>query len=439
MSIPKTIKNHMDKKDDESYINSGDIIEIKIKEKGFNKYDINKLVKDNDEEIKTLKNKYDNLIMQKDKEILENNYQMNKIKNDNNTKINLYEDELIKLYELFSNIFNHCKINFFPFFNQKSNIVSLYKKKEELEIFLELTEKEINAYNFPFIFKALNERKKYSKNYTKNIYKEKIALETKNNIINRNRIKTIEDSKDIVLNFEDIPYPTLQQINNFIDTKRLTNSLIYNQNEFESLSKNVLFQIYDNLIKYINQLETYIKKYTEKIEKSKIIDKNEDINKKIEIYKDKIKKLGILLENEVQRNTKNIVMISSQKKMIEQLQKENALSKNILKFKNNIPSHKMSLSKSKDKYPIIVQDQCKTIKINENNILNYKKSSFHVARRNNTENNYSSNIQPTSGTSGYSSYVKTLAPTLDNNNNYSQNKTRRRPFSSKQNKVKNKI
>ena len=439
MSIPKAIKNHMDKKDDESSISSGDIIEIKYRKKGVNKYDLIKLAKDNDEEIKTLNNKYENLINQKDKEILENNYQMNKIKSDNNTKIKLYEDELIKLYNLFNNIFNYTNNKFFPFFNQKSNIVSLYKKKEELETFLEITEKEINAYNFPFIFKALNERKKYSKNSSKNPYKEKIDLEIKNNIVNKNRIKEVEDSKNVVLNFEDFPYPTLQQINNFINTRIANKTYIYTQNEFESLSKSKLFVIYDNIIKYINQLETYIKKYTEKIEKSKIIDKKEEINKKIENLKEKVKKLEIMLDKEVQNNTKNMVVISSQKKLIEQLQRENTMSKNILKYKNDISSYKMSLSKSKDKYPIIVHDQCNTINENENNILNYKKSSFHIKRRNNTENNYSSNIQPTNGTSGYSSYVKTLAPTIDNYNNFSQNKIKRRPFSSKPNKVKNKI
>ena len=47
MSIPKTIKNHIDKKDDESSIKSDEIIKIKDKKKGINKNDLMQLVKDN--------------------------------------------------------------------------------------------------------------------------------------------------------------------------------------------------------------------------------------------------------------------------------------------------------------------------------------------------------------------------------------------------------
>ena len=136
-----------------------------------------------------------------------------------------------------------------------------------------------------------------------------------------------------------------------------------------------------------------------------------------------------------------MVVIGKQNKIIEKLKNENVMSKNILKYKNDYSSHKISLTKSKDKYPVLIQEKCKTISNNENNILNYKKSSFHVKWRNNTENNYPSNIQPTNGTSGYSSYIKTATPTLDNNiSNYlNKNQTKRRPFSSKQNNVKNQI
>ena len=98
------------------------------------------------------------------------------------------------------------------------------------------------------------------------------------------------------------------------------------------------------------------------------------------------------------------------------------------------------MHKSKDKYPILAHGQSNTISKNENNFKNYTKNSSIVKLRNNTENNYPSNYQPTNVTSGYSSYIKTYAPSLDiNNNNYSKTKTKRRPFSSKQHKIKKEI
>jgi hypothetical protein len=287
----------------------------------------------------------------------------------------------------------------------------------------------------------LNENKKYSKFSPKNIMNEKIIIDTKANIINKNKINIVEEEKDFVLNFDNIPPPTLQQITKLINSRNNNNSFLYSPNELENMSKQRLIKVHNNVNKYVQELENYIKKYSEEIENDKKNDKTDENRKKFEKLSEKIKKLSILLEKEVEKNNKNMVVIGTQNKIIEKLKNENAMSKNILKYKNDYSSHKISLSKSKDKYPVLIQEQSKTISNNENNILNYKKSSFHVKWRNNTENNYSSNIQPTNGTSGYSSYIKTITPTLDNNtSNYiNKNHTKRRPFSSKQNKIKNQI
>ena len=435
-SIPKTIKNHIDKKDNESSIDSNEIIIIKDKKLKVNKNDLIQLAKDNNEEIKSLELKYDNLIKQKDKEIFENNYQINKIIKDNKTKLNLYDDELLKLYELFMTLINYFKNNFVVFFNEKSSLVSLLRKKEELELFIENIQKEINAYNFPFIFKALNSKNIFSLN--NNNLKEKLLNNTKKKLIINNRINNpIEDKKDISLNFEDITkYTTLQQINNFINTKKINNNL-YDQTQLEQMSKDELIQIYNNINKYINDLEKLIKNYNKEKDQYNLKNKKEENSKKMQMYEEKIKKLNILLDNEVQKNVQNMVIISSHKKMIEKLQRE-SITKNILKYKNDYSSQKISLTKSKDKYPILVHEKNNTI--NENNFINYKKSSFQVKWRNKTENNYQTNYQPTNGTSGYSSLSKTYAITIDNStNNKSKNKVKKRAFSSKGNKIKNDI
>ena len=164
------------------------------------------------------------------------------------------------------------------------------------------------------------------------------------------------------------------------------------------------------------------------------MDKDEEIKNKYEDCKQKLKKLTSLLDKEVQKNNKNMVIINTQNKIIDKLQKENILSNNILKYKNDNSSYKMSLTKSRDKYPLLAYDNLIVHNNHQTNLMNYKKSSSQIKCRNNTENNYISNYQPTSGTSGYSSYAKTI---VDNtNNSHSKTALKKRPFSSYQKKVK---
>ena len=442
MSLPKAIKNHIDNKDNESSVSDDEIISIQKKKKKIDKNDLIQLSKDNSEEIKNLKLKYDNLIMQKDKEILENNYQINKIIKENNDRINLYEEELMKLYELFRNVINYTYKNFLSILNEKNNLITILSKKEEFENYLKNSEKQINAYNYPFIFKALNTINKKNTYLHKNNKSEKIIFKSQKKLINKNDINYTKEMEEIALNFEDITSPTMKQIKDFIISNNSNNNFIIKKNELEKTSKDRLILIYNNTIKYTQQLENYIKKYSESKEKSN--NQSEENKKIIHNYIEKIKNLNILLDKEVQKNNKNMVIISSLNKMIEKLQKESIISKNILKYKNDNSVHKISLTKSKDKYqyPLIVHDQCHTISNNDNNFINYKKSSLQVKWRNNTETNYPSNpstYHPTNGTSGYSSFTKTFAPTLDSNNTTNKFKNKKRPFSSFQNRIKKKV
>ena len=129
------------------------------------------------------------------------------------------------------------------------------------------------------------------------------------------------------------------------------------------------------------------------------------------------------------------------------MQKENIISKNILRYKNDYSFNKTSLTKSKDKIPIFLKEQSNTISTNENYYLNYKKASLQFKRRNNTENNYPSAYRPTNGSSRCSSSYKTINPSVNNTNNNTNNNsatynhfnTKKRPYSSFHNKNKNNI
>jgi hypothetical protein len=440
MSLPKVIKNHLDNKDNESSISSHDIISIKKRNKGIDKSDLIQLARFNNEEIKSLKSKYDNLIMQKDKEIVNNNYQINKIIKDNNEKIKLYEEELMKFYELFKNIINYSKNDFISIITEKNNMVTILKKKEEYQNFLKICENQMNAFNYPFLFRVLNSKNKYPATISKNILEEQLKSKNPNNLINPKEIDYAKEMEVTVINFEDLPSLTIKQIKDFIDKKNQKNNFTMDKKDCEKVSKNTLINIYSNTLRYINELENYVKKYDEaKDNLNDKINKNKELLQK---YVEKIKNLNVLLDKEIQKNNKNAVVINSLNKMIEKMQKENIISKNILRYKNDNSLNKTSLTKSKDKYPLLINDQYNTISNNENYYLNYKKASLQFKLRNNTENNYPSTYHPTNVTSGSSSYNKISSPNINNTNNNTNNnafnkfKTKKRPNSSFQTKNK---
>lgn len=431
MSIPKVIKNHMHNKDNMS-ISSEEIIKVIKKKKEVDEEDLAMLQRDNNEEIRIIKSKYKNLIMQKEKEIKDNNYQINKLTKDYKTVFSNFEDEIIKLYELFMNLIDYCHKNFLSAFNNKNNIVTLNNKKEEFELYIEDCKKKINGYNYPIFFKALNNKNKLIPTLKiDEIKNKKIGYNSQKNMLHKNNNMNIKElMKEKVLNFEDLSPLTMKQIQNFINSKSYIMNIQYTEDQLQKMAKENLIKNYISITKYICELENYIKRYNEKYD-SHSMRKNEEINNKITDYNQKIKKLTTLLDKEVQKNNNNMVVINTQNKIIEKLQKENMLSNNILKYKNNNSSYKMSLSKSRDKYPLLAHDNL-IFNNQQSNLINYKKSSSQIKCRNNTENNYVSNYQPTSGTSGYSSYAKTI---VDNNNN-SKTIIKKRPFSSYQKKVK---
>ena len=435
MSIPKVIKNHMNKEN--MSISSEEIIKVMKKKKEVDEEDLAMLQRDNNEEIRIIKSKYKNLLMQKDKEIKDNNYQINKLTKDYKTVFSNFEDEIIKLYELFMNLIDYCHRNFLAAFNHKNNIVTLNNKKEDFELYIEECKKQINGYNYPIFFKALNNKNKLVPTLkVDEVKKKKIGYNSQKNILHKNKDINIKEIMDeAVLNFEDSPPVTMKQINHFINSKSNIMNIQYTENQLEKMAKENLIKNYMIINKYICELENYIKKYNEKYD-SHSINKNEEIKNKFEDYNQKIKKLSTLLEKEVQKNNKNMVIINTQNKIIDKLQKENVLSSNILKYKNDNSSYKMSLSKSRDKYPLLAHDNLIVNNKHQSNLINYKKSSSQIKCRNNTENNYVSNYQPTSGTSGYSSYAKTIVENSNNNISNSKSTLKKRPFSSYQKKIK---
>ena len=366
LSIPKVIKNKINIKEienKENADNEDEIIEIKKETKKPEKNEYLKIIQKCKEENDKLIFKYENLLSQIQKQLEEKEYQINQIIQDNKLKYNSFKTELNKLFDTFTNLINSYR---------KNKNVYLFEKA------IENTKEELDEYNYPNIFKLISteiRKKIISLKAKEEIKKEnnqdKNDNDNKNNSINFNKL-TKEKIKDTVLNFDNDSKLTtnISQINNFINSKKKI-LFTYNKNQLEQLSKEILIKNYLEIITYIKTLEDYFECYKESQENIKAKNINDTI---ISEYEEKIKTLTTKLDNECQKNNNNLIVINSQKKIIEQFNYKNIL--NINKTKLN------------DKYPLVSSNKyCPTISGNKYKDNIFLKSKNYSQMRNSTEKN----------------------------------------------------
>ena len=366
LSIPKVIKNKINIKETENKENADnndEIIEIKKETKKPEKNEYLKIIQKCKEENDKLIFKYENLLSQIQKQLEEKEYQINQIIQDNKLKYNSFKTELNKLFDTFTNLINSYR---------KNKNVYLFEKA------IENTKEELDEYNYPNIFKLISteiRKKIISLKAKEEIKKEnnqdKNDNDNKNNSINFNKL-TKEKIKDTVLNFDNDSKLTtnISQINNFINSKKKI-LFTYNKNQLEQLSKEILIKNYLEIITYIKTLEDYFECYKESQENIKAKNINDTI---ISEYEEKIKTLTTKLDNECQKNNNNLIVINSQKKIIEQFNYKNIL--NINKTKLN------------DKYPLVSSNKyCPTISGNKYKDNIFLKSKNYSQMRNSTEKN----------------------------------------------------
>ena len=366
LSIPKVIKNKINMKEienKENADNDDEIIEIKKETKKPEKNEYLKIIQKCKEENDKLIFKYENLLSQIQKQLEEKEYQINQIIQDNKLKYNSFKSELNKLFDTFANLINSYR---------KNKNVYLFEKA------IENTKEELDEYNYPNIFKLISteiRKKIISLKAKEEIKKEnnqdKNDNDNKNNSINFNKL-TKEKIKDTVLNFDNDSKLTtnISQINNFINSKKKI-LFTYNKNQLEQLSKEILIKNYLEIITYIKTLEDYFERYKESQENIKAKNINDTI---ISEYEEKIKTLTTKLDNECQKNNNNLIVINSQKKIIEQFNYKNIL--NINKTKLN------------DKYPLVSSNKyCPTISGNKYKDNIFLKSKNYSQMRNSTEKN----------------------------------------------------
>ena len=366
LSIPKVIKNKINMKEienKENADNEDEIIKIKKETKKPEKNEYLKIIQKCKEENDKLIFKYENLLSQIQKQLEEKEYQINQIIQDNKLKYNSFKTELNKLFDTFANLINSYR---------KNKNIYLFEKA------IENTKEELDEYNYPNIFKLIStdiRKKIISLKAKEEIKKEnnqdKNDNDKKKNISNNIKL-TKEKIKDTILNLDNDSKLTtnISQINNFINSKKKI-LFTYNKNQLEQLSKEILIKNYLEIITYIKTLEDYFECYKESQENIKAKNINDTI---ISEYEEKIKTLTTKLDNECQKNNNNLIVINSQKKIIEQFNYKNIL--NINKTKLN------------DKYPLVSSNKyCPTISGNKYKDNIFLKSKNYSQMRNSTEKN----------------------------------------------------
>lgn len=192
----------------------------------------------NDKEMKILKEKYDNILKQKDLNINELNSAYASLSRNYEYEVKTYSDELIRLDAMTMNLVRRYKA---IFGKKEHNIATFLNLKQDFENLLLKTANDINNINFPLLFK-------------------KLLLENKLEI---NNINTILSSSKQSINNSTVNRSSKSRPHSSMFKRRPTNEIqIENEN-----TKTIDNDIYQKAAKFENE----VKALMEVINKNKIV------------------------------------------------------------------------------------------------------------------------------------------------------------------------
>ena len=205
----------------------------------------------------------------------------------------------------------------------------------------------------------------------------------------KNDSNDLEEKNKINNNIYKSEVPkNINDINNFFNENTNNKKLIKDKETLEQMSKEALIYHCMTLNSKFEELENYLKKYTNY---KKGFDKEDEFDKKnkdeiIKELKEKINKLNIKLEEQIIRNNRNEVIIGTQNRRIERLlQKDNIILSN---FKNNKRQSSSILTPNKSTlYNSSAVDFYSNLSENNNanaNLTSNKNNNFIVLKKSNS-------------------------------------------------------
>ena len=360
--------------------------DVKKKIENHFKKEISGIEKNHLNETKILKEKYENLLKQKDLIIKDNNNEINRINKNYENEVKNYSEEIIKLDEILMKIINEYKILFKT--KKIKDLVSYINSTNEYDIIITENEKKINNFSFPLLYNSLLKNNKLDinnqmmikqKRRPQSSYQMRSKNNNNNNLSNNNLMKNNVSSKNLSSNNKiDVnPDEIISKYNRITnDNEKLLKKEDLDSMEKEEIVKHCLFL--NN--KYF-EFKDYIEKYAD-------YKKGFDV-KEFKLTEDyvnnlfkKIEKLNKHINEQIELNTKNQVIISSQKRSIDKLTSENILLRNQLEGK---------MIKDKLSYPILNSKESRIYFNSSNENFGKNKSTNNFLYINTGENNKSNN------------------------------------------------
>ena len=419
--------------------------DVKKKIENHFKKEIAGIEKNNLNEIKILKEKYENLLKQKDLIIKDNNNEINRINKNYENEVKNYSEEIIKLDEILMKIINEYKILFKT--KKLKDLVGYINSTNEFDIIITENEKKINNFSFPLLYNSLLKNNKLDLNNQMMIKQKRrpqssyqmrsknnnnINNLSQNNYLMKNNVssKNLSSNNKIDVNPDDI-ISKYNKITN--DNEKLLKKEDLDSMEKEEIVKHCLFlnNKYFEFKDYIEKYANYKKGFD--VKEFKLTE--DYVNN---LYK-KIEKLNKHINEQIELNTKNQVIISSQKRSIDKLTSENILLRNQLEGK---------MIKDKLSYPILNSKESRTYFNSSNENFSKNKSTNNFLYINTGENNKSNNnmikIMPNTNLSNnylnsnsndkkitsYTNQITNTNLSSSNNNNVFRKSKTTRPLSS---------
>ena len=297
---------------------------------------IKKIKDQNLKNMMILKNKYEDILFDKNKEFDDIKINLEKMSHTHTNEIISWKKELLNYNKKFMELISNYKRIFCSKIPPQCNIVTLKNKKEEFDNILLETEKEINYSTFPKLFKELEQKNNLSIIATGNIVNMRKTLEKKiqNKINSKENDKKPDENSEFLKNLK-IPTPQLsiKQIKNTVDEimddKKKS---IKTKKELENMSKEAIIIHCLNLNKKVEEIESYLEKYAQYRRGFNVEAFENNINYKEDIIKElneKIVKLTKNVDEQVQAKINYMNVIKSQNHIIDKLKKERE------KFMNN--------------------------------------------------------------------------------------------------------
>ena len=358
--------------------------DVKKKIENHFKKEISGIEKNHLNETKILKEKYENLLKQKDLIIKDNNNEINRINKNYENEVKNYSEEIIKLDEILMKIINEYKILFKT--KKIKDLVGYINSTNEYDIIITENEKKINNFSFPLLYNSLLKNNKLDLNNQMMIkqkrrpqssYQMRSKNNNNNNLSNNNLMKNNVSSKNLSSNNKiDVnPDDIISKYNKITnDNERLLKKEDLDSMEKEEIVKHCLFlnNKYYEFKDYIEKYANYKKGFD--VKEFKLTE--DYVNN---LYK-KIEKLNKHINEQIELNTKNQVIISSQKRSIDKLTSENILLRNQLEGK---------MIKDKLSYPILNSKESRTYFNSSNENFSKNKSTNNFLYINTGENNKS--------------------------------------------------